>query len=128
MEKRNPSEIKNLFQIKNHLEKSLVRVMPLSAKVSLKHQEVLLRKKRLKKDYLEKLLIKNLALVDQIVTKNLLGIENLLIEKRVIVSPLLKVNLLQKLLLKSQQRLEHLDLPIQNQNHQNVKHAFRKIY
>jgi hypothetical protein len=31
-------------------------------------------------------------------------------------------------LLKSQQRLERLERPIQNQNHQNVKHAFRKIY
>jgi len=45
----------------------------------------------------------------------------------VIESRLLNVNLLQELLLKSQQRLEHLDLQIQNQNHQNVKREFKVI-
>jgi len=115
-------------------------VMRLNVRASLKHQEVLLRKKRLKKDYLEKRQIQNQASVDQIVTKNLLaienlwvkknhsGIENLLIEKRVIVSPLLNVNPLQEHLLKNLHRLERLEHRIQNQMHQSVKHAFRKIY
>jgi hypothetical protein len=37
------------------------------------------------------------------------------------------VNLRQKLLLKSQPQLEHLDRLIQNQTHQNVNHAFKII-
>ena len=59
--------------------------------------------------------------------KNHLVTENQVTEKQVIESQLLNANLLQKRLLKSQQRLEHLELPIQNQNHQNVKRAFKII-
>ena len=59
--------------------------------------------------------------------KNHLVIENLRTEKQAIENPLLKVNLLQELLLKSQQRLEHLELPIRNQKHQNVRREFKII-
>jgi hypothetical protein len=139
LEKRNPSEIKNLLVTKNRLEKILVRLTPLSAIANLERLEVLLRKKRLKKDYSEKRQTQNLASVEQIliknhlaikkisVKKNLLVTENQVTEKLVIESRLPNVNLRQKLLLKSQQRLEHLDLPIQNQKHQNVNHAFKII-
>ena len=61
------------------------------------------------------------------VKKNHLLIENQATEKQVIESRLPNANLRQKRLLKSQQQLEHLELPIQNQNHQNVKHAFKII-
>jgi hypothetical protein len=50
------------------------------------------------------------------------------IENQVIESQLPNVNLLQKRLLKSQPRLEHLEPLTQNQNHQNVKRAFKTIY
>ena len=142
--KRNPSEIKNLFQTKNHLEKTSERATHRNAMASLRHPEVHLKKKRLKKDCSEKQLTRNLALVDLIQIKNLLAIENLWAkknhsvtenrvtenqarEKQVIESRPVKVNPLQELLLKNHQRLEHLDRLIQNQKHQNVKHAFKKI-
>jgi hypothetical protein len=76
------------------------------------------------------------------VTKNLLATENLwakknhsvtenrvtenqVREKQVIESQLAKVNPLQELLLRSLLVLERLEHPIQNQRHQNVKHAFK---
>ena len=133
LEKRNPSEIKNLLLIKNHFEKILVRQMHRSAIVKLERLEVLLRKKQLKKDYSEKHRTKNLVLVEQMLIKNHLAIKKLLvtesqvIEKQVIESRLPNVNLRQKRLLKSQPRLEHLELRIQNQSHQNVKRAFKII-
>ena len=105
-----------------------------SAIGNLERLEVLLRKKLLKKDCLEKLQTQNLALIDQIQIKNHLAIKRLLVkknhlvtEKQVIESRLPNVNLHQKRLLKSQPRLEHLELPIQNQSHQNVKRAFKII-
>jgi hypothetical protein len=53
--------------------------------------------------------------------------ESQVIEKQAIENQLPNVNLRQKRLLKSQQQLEHLELPIQNQSHQNVKRAFKII-
>ena len=124
---------RNLSEIKNHSEKILVRVMPLSVIVSLERPEVLLRKKLLKKGYSEKHRTKNLASVvliqikKHLVKKNHLVTENQVTEKQVIESQLLNANLLQKRLLKSQQRLEHLEPLTQNQSHQNVKCAFKII-
>ena len=94
---------------------------------------------QLKKGYSEKLRTKNLASVVLILIKNPLALkklsvkknhlvtENQVTEKQVIESQLQNANLLQKRLLKSQQRLEHLEPPTQNQNHQNVKRAFKII-
>ena len=94
----------------------------------------------MKKDYSEKRQTQNLALIELIVTKNHLVtkklsveknplvIENQVTGKQVIESLLPNANLRQKRLLKSQPRLEHLELLIQNQSHQNVKHAFKTIY
>jgi hypothetical protein len=61
------------------------------------------------------------------VKKNPLVTENQVTEKQVIESQLPNVNLRRKRLLKSQPRLEHLELPIQNQSHPNVKRAFKII-
>jgi hypothetical protein len=51
--------------------------------------------------------------------------ESQLIEKQVIENQLVKANPLQERLLKNHQALERLEHQIQNQKHQNVKHAFK---
>ena len=110
-----------------------MRQIHLDAIANLERPEVLLRKKQLKKDYSEKHRTKNLASVERILIKKLLVrknhsvTENQVREKQVIENQLPNVNLRQKRLLKSQPRLEHLELPIQNQSHQNVKRAFKII-
>ena len=60
--------------------------MHLDAIANLERPEVLLRKKRLKKDYSEKRQTQNLASVEQIVTKNHLAIKKLLVKKNHLVT------------------------------------------
>jgi len=59
------------------------------------------------------------------VKKNHSVTESQLIEKQVIENQLVKANPLQERLLKNHQALERLEHQIQNQKHQNVKHAFK---
>ena len=81
LETKNHLEIDHLLTIKNLLEKNLGPMMHQDVILSLANLEALLRKKLLRKDYLEKNLIKNLALVDQMPTKKRLAIKSLLVKK-----------------------------------------------
>ena len=89
----------------------------------------------MKKDSLEKHLIKSLHLIDPMRIKNPLGIGNFLLtknrlkklraKKRVIESQTLNVNRLQKLLVKNHQRFEHLEHLTQNPHQQKEKRAHK---
>ena len=81
LETKNNLEIDHQLAIKNLLEKNLGQVTHQDVMLSLANLEALLRKKLLRKDYLEKHLIKNLALVDQIMIKIHLAIKSLLVKK-----------------------------------------------